>query len=361
MKVNSRAVSLLLAISIGLVTLAFLSLVPDTGSVVLFIAFIISFASSYMLINLVLEFLIFKEINKIYTMLAKLKRKDLSFVEKKDNKGYGLNPLKRINDEINSYSLLKQREIDELKKLAAFRREFLADVSHELKTPIFAAQGFIHTLLDGAVEDEEVREKFLHKAAKSLDGLDLLVQDLLTLSNMEAGEIKMHHEIFNLYEMVREIFDQMEVKALKRGVQIGFTHPKRTDVQVYADKKRIYQVMQNLISNAIKYSEGGNVEVDFDLHKSHVDVVVKDDGPGIPAEHLPRIFERFYRIEKSRSKDSGGTGLGLAIVKHIVEAHGSSIQVKSVLGKGSVFSFQLPTPRSPKKEVGKTKIKVISD
>jgi two-component system, OmpR family, phosphate regulon sensor histidine kinase PhoR len=359
MKVNSRAVSLLLAISIGLVTLAFLSLLPEVGKLVLFIAFIISFASSYILINLVLEFLIFKEINKIYTMMAKLKRKDLSFVDK--NKGYGLNPLKRINDEINSYASLKQREIDELKKLAAFRREFLADVSHELKTPIFAAQGFIHTLLDGAVDDEEVREKFLQKAAKSLDGLDMLVQDLLTLSNMEAGEIKMHYEEFNIYELVKEIFEQMEVKASKRNVNISFSRPDQGVVMVYADQKRIYQVMQNLISNAIKYSDGGEVKVDFEIHKNHVLISVKDTGPGIQPEHLNRIFERFYRIEKSRSKDSGGTGLGLAIVKHIVEAHGSEILAKSIVGKGSVFSFQLPIPRTNKKESTKSKVKVISD
>lgn len=337
---NSRGVALLLAVSIATVTTAFLSLM-EVSKAALLVAFILAFSSSYLLINIVLEFLIFKEISKIYSVLNKLKKKDLSSIisEKKSV----LNPLKGLNQEIFTYATLKQREIDDLKKMAAFRREFLADVSHELKTPIFAAQGYVHTLLDGAMEDEMVRDKFLQKAAKSLDGLDMLVQDLLTLSQMETGQITMHKERFDICSLTKEIFEQIEGKVLKREIQISFGENGKKAVYVYADPQRISQVMTNLISNAIKYThDQGKVTVDFEKQKSDVLITVKDNGPGIPPEHIHRIFERFYRVEKSRSKDKGGTGLGLAIVKHILEAHNARIKVESIIGKGSVFSFRLP-------------------
>lgn len=332
---------MLLAVSIASVTTAFLSLVNDVPRAALFVAFIISFSATYILTNVVLEFLFFREINKIYTLLDKIRKKDLNFIE--SAKKPSLNPLQRLNQEIFTYASLKQREIDELKKLATFRREFLADVSHELKTPIFAAQGFIHTLLDGAVEDKSVRLKFLKKAAKNLDGLDRLVQDLLTLSHMETGEIKMNFEVFNLYTLTQDVLEQLEYKGEKKKIHIGFAPDCPKEVYVNADYQRICQVMLNLISNSIKYTkEGGEITILFEKDKGDVIIYVKDTGRGIPPEHIKRIFERFYRVEKSRSRDKGGTGLGLAIVKHILEAHKSKVHVTSVVGKGSVFSFRLP-------------------
>ncbi|MEQ8809872.1 MAG: histidine kinase dimerization/phospho-acceptor domain-containing protein, partial [Imperialibacter sp.] len=199
MLLNSRALALLLSVSISVITTAFLYLVPQVTVTALFVAFGLSFSSSYLLISLVLEFLFFKEINGINEAFENIRKKD--FTEVDDPSSNPLSPLNRINEEIYSYAKIKQREIDELKKMEAFRREFLADVSHELKTPIFAAQGFVHTLLDGAVEDKSVRIKFLKKAAKSLDGLDILVHDLLTISQMETGEIKMHFEDFDVREL----------------------------------------------------------------------------------------------------------------------------------------------------------------
>lgn len=338
---NSRGVAFLLAISIGAVTTAFLSLM-EVSKTALLVAFVLSFSSSYLLINVVLEFLIFKEISKIYGVLNKLKKKDLNSIILKDKKSL-LNPLKGLNQEIFTYATLKQREIDDLKKMAIFRREFLADVSHELKTPIFAAQGYVHTLLDGAMEDESVRDKFLQKAAKSLDGLDMLVQDLLTLSQMEIGQITMHKENFNIYKLTKEVIEQIEGKTLKRDIEIAFAEDCKNSVYVYADPQRINQVMTNLISNAVKYTQDkGKVTINFEKQKNEVVVVVKDNGPGIPAEHIHRIFERFYRVEKSRSKEKGGTGLGLAIVKHIIDAHNSKVSVTSAVGNGSSFSFKLP-------------------
>lgn len=345
MLLNARAVALLLAICIATITTAFLSLMEGVPYMALLVAFMLAFASSYLLTYITLEFFIFREVNNIYEVLNRLREQEFSFIDD-DDVDRSANPLKRINQEIYSYASDKQREIEELKRLAVFRREFLADVSHELKTPIFAAQGYIYTLLDGAVKDKSVRTKFLKKAAKSLDGLDLLVQDLLTLSQLEIGQIKMHYVYFDLVHIIKDVFDQVEGKAEKRNVMLRLGADMPDQMWVWADKQRIHQVIMNLTSNAIKYSnemseEAGFVEINIKEEKERVKVSIKDNGRGIPEEHLNRIFERFYRVEKSRSKGSGGTGLGLAIVKHILEAHKSRVEVKSVVGKGSTFSFLL--------------------
>ncbi len=337
---SARTMALLLAVFIALVTVLFLSLVQSVDQVGLMVAGLISFSGSYLLIYVVLEFLVFREINKIYKMLEKLRKKELSGINRQ--KSGALNPLKNINEEIYSFAILKQKEIDELKKLEAFRKEFIADVSHELKTPIFAAQGFVHTLLDGAVNDKNVRTRFLKKAAKSLDGLDVLVQDLLTLSQIETGDIKMKFESFDLYKLCAEVVDQFEEKAQKRNLRLKLVDP-HARILVFADWQRITQVVTNLVSNAINYTpEGGEVTVSFDVTKKNISTFVSDTGEGIPPQHLLRIFERFYRVDKSRSREKGGTGLGLAIVKHILEGHGSHAEVESTVGKGSAFSFKLP-------------------
>lgn len=336
---SARILALLLAVTIAFVTVIFLSLVQGTDSQALMVAAIISFSSSYLLIYVVLEFLVFREINKIYKLMGKLRKRELGGIAKQ--KSGALNPLQSINEEIYSFATLKQKEIDELRKLEAFRKEFIADVSHELKTPIFAAQGFVHTLLDGAVNDKNVRNKFLKKAARSLDGLDALVQDLLTLSQMETGDIKMHFEDIDLYKLCEEVIDQFEEKAEKKNIHLKI-HDHHQKIPVHADWQRISQVMTNLVSNAIIYTpEGGNVSISFEIGKKNVTTFVADTGEGIPPQHLPRIFERFYRVDKSRSREKGGTGLGLAIVKHILEGHNSHADVESKPGKGSTFSFKL--------------------
>ncbi|MBL7864113.1 MAG: two-component sensor histidine kinase [Cyclobacteriaceae bacterium] len=337
---SARMMALLLAAFIALVTVLFLSLLDSVKNEALLVAGLISFSGSYLLIYVVLEFLVFREINKIYKMLAKVRKKELVNIDRQ--KSGAINPLKNINEEIFSFAELKQKEIDELKKLEAFRKEFIANVSHELKTPIFAAQGFIHTLLDGAMNDKNVRNKFLKKAAKSMDGLDMLVQDLLTLSQIETGDIKMQFDYVDLRKICEEVVDQLEEKAQKKGIRMKLVDPDHKLV-VYADGQRISQVVTNLVSNAINYSsEGGDVTLSFDVSKKNITTIVSDTGEGIPAQHLTRIFERFYRVDKSRSREKGGTGLGLAIVKHILEGHGTRAEVESVVEKGSVFSFKLP-------------------
>jgi two-component system phosphate regulon sensor histidine kinase PhoR len=353
---SSRGLALLLALCIALITTLFLSLFKSVDMSALLVAFAISFSVSYLLIFVVLDFLIFREINKIYKLMGKLKKKELAKIDRQ--RSAPLNPLKTINEDIYSFAELKQKEIDELRKLEAFRREFIADVSHELKTPIFAAQGFVHTLLDGAVNDKTVRTKFLKKAARSLDGLDMLVQDLLTLSHIETGQIRMHFENIDLLSLTNEVFEQFEGKAEKKDVKLRIEAP-RQKVFVYADWQRISHVMTNLISNAIKHSfDDSEVVVSFTITKKNVITKVIDSGEGIPEEHQGRIFERFYRVDKSRSREKGGTGLGLAIVKHILDGHNTKAEVESTPGKGSTFSFKLPrikpdkdthdSPESPK-------------
>ena len=299
--------------------------------------FLGAFVSFYFL----LHFLIFKELDKISVLLDRIKKKDYSHIVTKDYK-YSSNPLDEIKQEIADFARQKHTEITELQKLEIFRREFLADVSHELKTPIFSAQGFVHTLIDGAVDDIKVRDRFLQKAANSLDGLNVLVQDLLTISQLEIGEIKMHFTNFDLHKLTQDIFEQLEVRASDRGVKMKFEKFSPKSCYIFADKLRIEQVVTNLIVNAIKYGkENGLVVVSFHIEGEDVEVSIKDNGPGIEEKHLSRIFERFYRIEKSRSKDQGGTGLGLAIVKHILEAHETKIRVESQVNIGTEFVFTL--------------------
>lgn len=341
---SSRVLALILALCIAIITTLFLTLFETVDTTVLVVTFVICFSVSYILTFSILELLIFREINKIYKLIDKLKKRELHSLDRQ--KPNTLNPLEKINEEIFSFAELKQKEIDELRKLEAFRKEFIADISHELKTPIFAAQGFVHTLLDGAVNDKAVRGNFLKKAARSLDGLDALVQDLLTLSHIETKQIKMHFETIDLYELTQEVFEQLEDKAEERKISLKLQGSKNKAI-VYADWQRITQVITNLVSNAIKHSfEGGEVTVSFEVSKKNVTTHVRDQGEGIAEEHLTRIFERFYRVDKSRSREKGGTGLGLAIVKHILEHHNTKTEVVSEVGKGSDFSFKLPRSKS---------------
>jgi two-component system, OmpR family, phosphate regulon sensor histidine kinase PhoR len=337
---NPRLIAILLALLVSTITCIFIWFTEQSITVI-FVGFVASFFTTGILTFMVLDYFIFEEVNRIYETLQGLKKRGIAFSSKKQiNKE--ANPLKKLNEELNVYASHKERQISDLKRAEAFRREFLADVSHELKTPIFAAQGFVHTLIDGAVNDEKVRDKFLAKAAKSLDGLDALVRDLVALSQMESGEIKMHREKFDLRVLTEEVIEQLENKAKSKNIAVSISQKTPSPVIVNADKQRLTQVLINLIENGIKYgSENGKVVIQFEDLKNQWLTTVKDNGPGIPQEHLGRIFERFYRVEKSRSKDMGGTGLGLAIVKHILAGHRSKISVTSKLEKGTNFSFKL--------------------
>ena len=341
MTLSPRSIAFVLALLISVITTSFLAFVPEVSSGMLFVVAVSSAVSSFFLVLYAVDIIVFREVNKMYRTIHKLKMKDFNMTPRKRLIRES-NPLKTINDEIFVYVTKKQKEIDELKKLELFRREFLADVSHEFKTPIFAAQGFIHTLLEGAMDDEKVRERFLIKAANNLDSLDVLVKDLLVLSQMETGDIKMNLVPVDMHALTLNIFSRLEHIATTRQVTLKVKPDDIKEVFVKADQDRIEQVMLNLVENAIKYgNEGGKVIVHFREYKRNVEIAVRDNGPGIPEEHLNRIFERFYRVDKSRSKERGGTGLGLAIVKHIINAHNAKITVMSKPDKGTTFSFKL--------------------
>ncbi len=335
-----RYLSVVLSFFISGVTTAFISFLPSSDLTILVISFISCFIFGSILIYFALDYLVFQEVNQLYDRIKQIKKKDFSITPRKQLVEK-TNPIELLKKELNTYVTSKEDEVFELKKAAKYRQEFLADVSHELKTPIFAAQGFVHTLLDNPDEDVEIRSKFLEKAAKSLDGLDNLVQDLLTVSQIETGAIKIDKKKMNLRALVEEIFDQVEAKARKRGITLKLDAPDGP-IYVKADMMRISQVILNLVVNAIKYgNENGKVIVDLQEKKKVIQISVIDNGPGIANEHLHRIFERFYRIDKSRAKNLGGTGLGLSIVKHIVQAHNGKIAVHSAENKGTTFEFKL--------------------
>mgnify|MGYP002780890618 CR=1 FL=1 len=351
LNISSRSIAILLSLLVASVLTALVWVAPTLPLRQGVLVAGITIAACFLLLYLMFEALIFREINNIYEGLEHIKRKEFRRMSNKFL--FRPEPLKRMREEILDMAQRKQREIDELKRLQALRREFLADVSHELKTPIFAAQGFVHTILDDDEADEFTRKKFLQKAAASLDALDALVQDLVTISQLEKGVVRMRRQGFDIVQLVRDIFEQLELKAARRQVHLQLAAPAGS-LRVLADRNRIRQVLINLIDNAIKYGrENGHVVVTVAESGKGVRISVQDDGEGIPKQHQNRIFERFYRIDKSRtreSRDAGGSGLGLAISKHIVEAHKSTIRVRSEPGQGTTLEFKLPKPKQ--KEVG---------
>lgn len=248
-----------------------------------------------------------------------------------------------LNSEIKTSSSSQIQEIDRLKVMEKYRKEFLGNVSHELKTPIFNIQGYVLTLLDGAIDDPEINRKYLERTEKSINRLISIVEDLETISRLESGELKLELENFNIVHLVEEVFETQEIRAKKRGIELEFEKKNRKPIMVHADKMKVFQVLTNLIANSIYYGKAeGKTLVSFSKTKEKVFIEIQDNGIGIAEEDIPRIFERFYRVDKSRSREQGGTGLGLAIVKHIIEAHGETIRVKSKPKKGSTFIFSLP-------------------
>ena len=351
-ELSSRTVAILIALLVAGVLTACAYFVPRLPVRQAFLVGGVTIAACFLLIYLSFEALIFREINGIYAGLEHIKRKE--FKKLSSRFLFRPEPLKRLRDEILETAERRQQEFDELKRLQVLRREFLADVSHELKTPLFAAQGFVHTILDEEDGDEDgmdpaTRRKFLQKAAASLDALDTLVQDLVTISQLEKGVIRMRRQRFNLVALVREIFELLEQQAQRRGATLELfpTQLAEQELFVIADRNRIRQVLVNLIDNAIKYGRerGGHIAVTLTPNRNGVRVAVRDNGNGIAPEHQARIFERFYRVEKSRSRAAGGSGLGLAISKHIVEAHKSTIHIRSVVGEGTAMEFKLPKPK----------------
>ena len=247
-----------------------------------------------------------------------------------------------VNAEVSKWALNKQDEIKRLKELERYRKEFVGNVSHELKTPIFNIQGYILTLTEGGIDDPRINKLYLERTVKSIDRMISIVEDLESITKLESGELTLNMEKFNFIKLVEDVFEIEHMIALERKIKQKFSTKTDKPIMVYADKKRMMEVMSNLVVNGIKYGrKGGTVEVSFfDMNDQYM-IEVSDNGIGMEKENLVRIFERFYRVDKHRSREEGGTGLGLAIVKHIIEGHNQTIEVKSQVNVGTTFNFTI--------------------
>ncbi|MGB3607899.1 sensor histidine kinase [Psychroserpens sp.] len=305
------------------------------------ILYLVSFALftyiiSFIVIQYRVERFIYRRVKKIYDDLTLLESTSL-------RKQPITTDMATLTEEIDKYAKDKKLEIETLKVREEYRKEFLGNVSHELKTPLFTVQGYLLTLLDGAIDDKKVSEKYLNRASKGLERLIYIVKDLDMITKLEVGDLRLTIEVFDVVELVESVFELLEMKAAKKKISLIFDMDYTEPIMVLADKERIQQVLTNLIVNSIKYGEErGTTEVSIEnLIKNKVIVRVTDNGEGISKANIPRLFERFFRVDKSGSRKEGGSGLGLSIVKHIIEAHEEKIYVESETSVGSEFSFTL--------------------
>ena len=282
-----------------------------------------------------IQLFVFKKLRKLAKHI-----KSLRTVQKSSSQE--LSALSELELQINEWSEERKEEIEQLKKLENYRKEYLGNVSHELKTPIFNIQGYVATLLDGGLEDKTINRNYLERAMKSVDRMILILEDLQAITQLEKGELEMEEERFDILTLIHDVIDAQEMKAREKKITLSLSNDSSQPIFVWADKFRIRQALVNLVVNSVRYGkENGKTTIKISDTGEKVIVEVADTGIGIAKEHLPRIFERFYRADKSRSREQGGTGLGLSIVKHILEAHGQTISVISTEGAGSVFSFTL--------------------
>ncbi|MAB48359.1 MULTISPECIES: sensor histidine kinase [Winogradskyella] len=297
---------------------------------------LICFSLCFVIIQYRVERFIYKRVKKIYDDLTLLESTSLRQQPITTDMG-------TLTKEIDKYARDKKIEIETLKVREEYRKEFIGNVSHELKTPLFTVQGYIDTLLDGGIEDEKIRKKYLQRASKGVERLTYIIKDLDMITKLEVGDLSLNKEKFDIVKLVQNVFELFEMKAAKKRITLTFDMEYPEPIMVYADVERIQQVLTNLIVNSIKYGrEKGTTEVSIEnLIKNKAIIRVTDNGEGIKKENLPRLFERFYRVDKSGSRKEGGSGLGLSIVKHIIEAHEEKMYVESELGVGSEFSFTL--------------------
>jgi two-component system phosphate regulon sensor histidine kinase PhoR len=327
--------ALVVALSLSIINFYFQGIIIDSV-----ITFFVSLVTSYLVFYYLIERFVYSKIKLIYKLIHNLKLgKDL-----KDALGeyVSADPINDVEQEVKEWARDKKTEIDRLKEQEKFRREFLSNISHELKTPLFAIQGYIEVLQDGDIEDPELSKRFLEKASNNVDRLASFIKDLDAISKLESGELPVLYEKFDLVELINEVSDSLELKSKKYNISLHFKEKYKTPTWVNADREKIRQVLVNLLGNSFKYGKNsGNTYIKtFQLH-DQILVEITDDGIGIEEKYLPRLFERFYRTDKSRSRDIGGSGLGLAIVKHIIEAHEQTITVRSTENIGSTFGFTL--------------------
>lgn len=324
----------LVALALSLVNYYFQHNVLDA-----FLTFAISLVVTFAVFYYLMERYLYSKIKIIYKLIHHLKLgNDL---DKGLTEQASIDPLADVQKEVQEWAIDKKKEIETLKNQEIFRREFLSNISHEFKTPLFAIQGYIDALQDGLIEDDPVlAANFLEKASSNLDRLSYLLKDIDEISKLESGQLSINFKQFDISALIHEVIESFEIKARQHKIKLSF-RPKGHTI-VYADREKIRQVLNNLISNSIKYGkEGGETSVMlFELHDQFL-IEVTDDGMGIDEQNLPRLFERFYRTDKSRARQIAGSGLGLSIVKHIIEAHQQTVSVRSKVGVGSTFGFTL--------------------
>jgi two-component system phosphate regulon sensor histidine kinase PhoR len=328
--------SMYVTIFLTLLSSVFLYLLHSVNVVYLLSFAVFTYLISFVVIQYRVERFIYRRVKKIYDDLTLLESTSL-------RKQPITTDMATLTQEIDKYARDKKLEIETLKVREEYRKEFLGNVSHELKTPLFTVQGYLLTLLDGAMDDKNVSEKYLNRASKGLERLIYIVKDLDMITKLEVGDLRLNIETFDIVKLVESVFDLLEMKAAKKKITLTFDMDYNQPIMVLADKERIQQVLTNLVVNSIKYGrEKGTTEISIEnLIKNKVIVRVTDNGEGISKENVPRLFERFFRVDKSGSRKEGGSGLGLSIVKHIIEAHDEKIYVESELGVGSEFSFTL--------------------
>lgn len=297
------------------------------------------FAVTYLANYYFVRYYIFRRIKLIYKIIHRHKLPS-DFKAGKIDMGKSI--LDNVEREVDEWAEQNERDIEELERLATYRRRFIGDVSHELKTPIFNIQGFIHTLLDGAIHDPQVNMQYLQRAAKNVDRLQAIVEDLETINKLESGQMILDLREFDIHDLADEVYADLEMRARERNIRLTYKEGANQHFRVRADKEGIRQVLINLVHNSIKYGkEGGVTKISFYDLETYILVEVSDNGIGIDPEHLKHVFDRFFRADKHRSREAGGTGLGLSIVKHIIEAHKQTINVRSTQGQGSTFGFTL--------------------
>ena len=332
---NPYKFSLLSSLYISIGTYFVINYSDLTISFKSFLVSFIIFVLSFLIIQLRVRKLFFERVRQIY--------KDLEF------ESDSLIQTSVIDSDMNSFAKdleefvkLKRSEIESLKKEDLYRKEFVGNVAHELKTPLFAIEGYISNLLDGAMDDKELLKKYLKRAEKSVDRLTYIIKDLDLITQLESSTLKLQITSFDIVKLTEEIIEDLEISASKKNIKIIFNKIYENEILVDADRNRIEQVLTNLITNSINYgAEKGTTEISFESDEKNIMIKVNDNGEGISEENMPRLFQRFFRVDVSRSRSQGGSGLGLAIVKHIIDAHNENIYVQSTVGIGSEFSFSL--------------------
>lgn len=340
--VSPQKLSFLTALLIAIpISIGYYFLHPDWF--ITFVVFVLVLLGSHFLIQFTMERFIFRKIKLIYKFIYQTK------ATKREETYYKyILPKKSIDEvriDVENWAEQRQEEIELLKKNEAYRKEFLQNLSHEFKTPIFAIQGYVDTLLEGALSNPEVNIKFLKNASRNVDRLVAMVNDLDEITRLESGEQPLNKTFFIIQDLIREVYDSLSIKTAEQNIKCSIKKGCEQQLNVIADKEKIRQVIINLVSNATKYGKrNGNIIASiYNTDGKHVLVEISDDGIGIAEEHLPRIFERFYRTDRGRSRSIGGSGIGLAICKHIIEAHGQTIHVRSKPDVGTTVGFTLDT------------------